>query len=743
MRSRPLLFALVMLLFAGACSRPYAPLPSLDDPALKLTSPYDSLGIEAFLALDVDRQAARRRATDKILAEVVHHEQNRGLWVLAETRRWRGSDAIDITIRDPERRYDHLVRLLNQAVGLDPTHAGAWFKLGAYTKDIGDLEAARRAFAMVAQAVPNDPSVVQPESVLLEAAKQQAWCCRGLGYRDEGLSLMDEIRSTNGLRDLEAKIVYGLLLADAGRFQEAYNLSMSIGPVEIPDIGMFTSGLNTIRTDYVRCWIQAMAWIGIGEPKMARHVLRGFHLSDKLIPYEQEYWSDFGLVCELGNEVEDSRLAYAFGVRVKKPLLPFVNWDAFSTQPVILEQPHILVTCFTAYETRLLGGSLFTLGAQLLTECAQAKDDVARLVRGAKAVNTLSTCIRRNIRPVLALALRGRARYYMGDFAAAETDLRSAGGQLRSEGRGDAGTELVLGTVLVQDQRCDEAVEYLNGAIELDPTMAGAWRTLGVAHATLGNHDEAEEAFDRALELDPESSLGWHNRGIYHASREHWVQAMTDLGVAVRLAPWNEEALDLLQTVTLEMRDAELGEAALGATVRADSLAGSIALYTEGRLEQSPGVITLNQPSERVSIMAELSDFAAVADSLAVRYAATPTIELRSQLAEACLRAGRSDDVLALLGDVPREETTSDDTVLLLRVDRGKGDPDRALALVEDIGGPRDLADADMWSLAALICMDHGFQDEGMKALTRALELDPDNRGLQAYRQFLLSRRSQ
>ena len=742
MRSHPLLFALVMLLFAGACSRPYAPLPALDDPALKLTSPYDSLGIEAFLVLDIDRQGARRRATDKILAEVVNHEQNRGLWVLAETRRWRGSDAIDITIRDPERRYDHLVRLLNQAVGLDPTHAGAWFKLGAYTKDIGDLEAARRAFAMVAAAVPHDPSCVQPERATLDARVQEAWCCRGLGYGNDGLALMEEFREANGLRGLEAQVLYGLLLADVGRFQEAYNLAMDIGTVEIPDIGMFTSGLSTIRTDFVRCWIQAAAWAGIGEYSMARHVLRDFRMSGRRIPLEREYWNDFGLICELDQEFEESSLAYGYGVRGKKSLLPFLNWDAFSTRPVIQAQPDVHVPCFTAYETRLLGGSLFTLGCQLLTECAQARGDSLRSIRGTKAVATFSTCIRRGIRPVLAQALRGRARYYMGDFAAAEADLRSAREQLRSEQRGDAATELVLGTVLVQDQRCEEAVEFLTGALELDPEMAGAWRTLGVAHATLGEFDAAEGAFDRALELDPESSLGWHNRGIFHASREHWAQAMTDLGVAVRLAPWNEEAIELLQNVTLEMREEDRGEEALGATVRADSLANSIALYTEGRLEQRPGVITLDQSSGRVDIMAKLPDFAAEADSLAVLHAAAPTVESRRRLAEACLRAGRSEAVLVLLGAVPREEIAADDMVLLLRVDRGRGDSVRARALVELIGGPRDYADAEVWSLTALICIDQGYPDEGLKALERALELDPDNRGLQSYRQFLLNRRS-
>lgn len=740
MKALTILTLMTAMLLFGACSQPYPDLPSLDDPTLIRTSPFDSLGIEDLLRLDQSERMKRRLATDELLAEITFHEKNRARWISQELRRMKVGDVIDVVIRDPELRVDHLMRTLHLAVGIDPSHSGAWFRLGGYARNLGDFALARRAFAMAGAAALVDTALPRPEFVVQMAAVKEAWCCRARGDVQDGLALIERIRGASGLVSLESKIIAGLLLADAGRFQEAYDLSMSIDAVEFPDIGTYHTGLRNTRSNYVRCWIQAMAWVGIGEPGMARHALGELRFYRVAFPFKSEYWNDVGLVCELSGRVEDCRMAYGLSMSTKRVLLPFVNWDAFSTPPVILGQPDVMVPCITSYETRLFGGSTFTLAAQLLAESAQTEDDSLKMARGAAALDALLVCRNRNIRPSLALALCGRAHYYMGNFDEAERDLREARARLADEGLGDAGTELVLGTILVGAERNEEALEFLGAAVAYEPELAGAWRTLGVTYATLGRHDEAEAAMDRALELDPESSLGWHNRGLFYASRERWPEAMTDLGVAVRLAPWNQEARDLLQRVTLELRDADQGPAALSATARADSLADSITRLADGRLEQQPGVITLGGSAGRATAMAVIPDFDVVADSLAAEHAAAPTPGIRRELADAYLHAGRSSEALALLGGLPETEMELGDLVLLLRADRDLGDPARAIRLVADLGGPGDRDAPDLWSLVALICLDQGYDAEGRLALDRALELDPGNKGLQAYRQFLVGR---
>jgi len=736
------LIILAALVLAGGCSQPFPALPALDDPALKLATPFAPVDLETFLALDETSQAQRRAAVDQHLEFVARNERNRTKWIRSEMLLLKTNDINHIVIRDPERRYDHLMRRLEQAVEIDPSHSRAWFRLGAYAWNLGDFELARRAFAMVPAAASGDSSLPQPGFLTAMAALKEAWCCRELGFAAEGLALVEETRASSGIDNLESRILYGLLLADVGRFYDAYNWAMDIDAVEIPDLSATHWGLRRIRSNYVRCWIQAMAWRGVGEHAMARHALGELRFHRRAFPFSREYWQDVGLITELSGSVDDSRLAYGISVMSKRHLVPLMNWDAFSSPPVILEQPHIRVPCYTAYDTRRLGGSLFTLGAQLLTECAQADRDSLRDARGVSAVDALTVCMRRGIRPALAHALRGRARYYLGDFEQAESDLRAARDELAVDGRGDAGTDLVLGTILVNGERYDEALEFLAAAVDLEPEMAGAWRTLGVTYATLGRNDEAEDALDRALDLDPESSLGWHNRGLFHASLERWEPAMTDLGVAVRLAPWNEEARNLMQRVALEMRDSEMDDEAMRAVARSDSLAGSISLYAEGRVETRPGVTRLGG-SERVRNVAELPDFDAEAEALAAVYAEKPTVDVRRSLAEAYLHAGRSEEASALMASVPGEQLMSEDLVLLLRADRDAGDVERALALVADMGGPGDANNADLWSLAALICLDNGYVEAGRRALDRAIELDPENEGLKAYRQFLSGRTSQ
>jgi tetratricopeptide (TPR) repeat protein len=59
------------------------------------------------------------------------------------------------------------------------------------------------------------------------------------------------------------------------------------------------------------------------------------------------------------------------------------------------------------------------------------------------------------------------------------------------------------GTQLLEDAKYDEALEYLDKALSLDPKNTHAWNQKGVALRSLGRYDEAIECFNRALEIIP------------------------------------------------------------------------------------------------------------------------------------------------------------------------------------------------------------------------------------------------
>ena len=61
---------------------------------------------------------------------------------------------------------------------------------------------------------------------------------------------------------------------------------------------------------------------------------------------------------------------------------------------------------------------------------------------------------------------------------------------------------LTKAILLAELQRCDEALQASNMAIELSPNSASAWSTKGYVLNELGRHAEADEAFARAEKLE-------------------------------------------------------------------------------------------------------------------------------------------------------------------------------------------------------------------------------------------------
>ncbi len=78
---------------------------------------------------------------------------------------------------------------------------------------------------------------------------------------------------------------------------------------------------------------------------------------------------------------------------------------------------------------------------------------------------------------------------------------------------------LLLGIVLVETGRLDDASEVLGSLQSQQPESADVLNALGVAYERIGQLEQAVGFYDRAIGADPEHLAAWRNLGMAHARR--------------------------------------------------------------------------------------------------------------------------------------------------------------------------------------------------------------------------------
>ncbi|MBB6430364.1 tetratricopeptide repeat protein [Algisphaera agarilytica] len=101
-----------------------------------------------------------------------------------------------------------------------------------------------------------------------------------------------------------------------------------------------------------------------------------------------------------------------------------------------------------------------------------------------------------------------------------------------------------------------DALSLLRRSIELDDTQPIWWFNLGVSCAAGDRHAEASECYRAALRLQP-----YLVPALYMLGRSLQTMGLLDdaaaaLAQALRIEPGHEEASDLLQSITRDLRDA-------------------------------------------------------------------------------------------------------------------------------------------------------------------------------------------
>ncbi len=184
----------------------------------------------------------------------------------------------------------------------------------------------------------------------------------------------------------------------------------------------------------------------------------------------------------------------------------------------------------------------------------------------------------------------GLACFTAGDYAAAETQLRSA-----LAVRHDlAEAHFYLGLVLRKRGELEEAADSLLLATVFRPDFAEAWHYAGVVALNRGELDDAQRCIKKALLLNPVYAEAHHNLGAVCEQREQLVEAATHYKKSVGLKP--DYALAYCNLAKVTLRGEFDGEAALRYIRRALDLEPSMAavhnnlamiLQFQGRCEEA------------------------------------------------------------------------------------------------------------------------------------------------------------
>ncbi len=141
---------------------------------------------------------------------------------------------------------------------------------------------------------------------------------------------------------------------------------------------------------------------------------------------------------------------------------------------------------------------------------------------------------------------RASTLYAQGRWAEAEELCRSV---LERE-PGQPGALTLLGIVLAQTRRAQQAAELLGRAAAAMPDSAEAHVNHGNILRTLGRYGDALACYERALALKPDNALAHYNRGLTLGDRQQYDQAIESYGRALALKPdyaaaWNNRGAAL------------------------------------------------------------------------------------------------------------------------------------------------------------------------------------------------------
>jgi tetratricopeptide (TPR) repeat protein len=575
---------------------------------------------------------------------------------------------------------------LQQACKLDPSYAEAWGLLGHFYASAGDPYKGRESLdrARLAIIARNQTDRPVDREVQLEIFRNRAWVLRDLGLWEEGLDAVQEgLRFRRGDRDLV--LLKGLCLAGAGRYEDAVSLAVRMKPFEYPKFDLFHIGSSQQTSDYANRWIKSQAALAVGDYAQARHVLGGLESYPYrwYMPHQNRFFRDVGLAAEL---VDDPEAATYYAIAlISDPYYGFFPYMAGNLLPLVQDVPDPYLPYFTSFGGRFyLGGSLLSYAARQMNMMSLSVFEMQRSQAAWRALQALNIAERRNIRPDVVRALRGRVYFSQDELALARQDLTAASEAFRKEGRPDAGTSLLMGLLEMNEGRYQEAVPQLQEAVLTDPELAVGWRSLGVSLARLNRADQAAQAMDQALELEPRSVSGLYNRGLLHLQNQDFARAGACLERAYQLDPENHEVQRLLQMSAASLK-ASGGDPAL---IQELATQGEAAAAERGAMTPEEMLASLEKDIQTFfdvpdSLRETMGTEDQVVASLRAQWYASGELVVRKILALAYLDREMYSEAQELLAPGWGVDLAPEEEIMLLYADRTLGEQKRSRQLAD------------------------------------------------------------
>ncbi len=707
--------------------------------AMRHDSPFDRLDLDEFLALDPLARNDRRRAGRAHLAQARRFRRTilRAWEILNEGARFATSQLGEAVT---DALHEWVV-----ATNVDPSNPYAWYDLSYFLGLVGDIAGQQDALEKCL-ALPNLSALPDSIELRLRAHLDLAWLLRDQGQTtaclaevEAAIAIMkaDTGRTLDQAR--EAVLLRGLAMADTGQLSQARRLAKDLRAWPVPLRGRLSENtggmmksenkraMRKIDSNWAQKWIWAVTYLKLEDSKQA---LAGFSERDMRSEFpphlHYRYWNDRGRICEHFGEMDRARLNYV-NAAVYRPYFIYYQMIGARGLSKIYGQPGTGQLYFLGYRHFYLAGSYFSYAANRVIQMEMESNLYHRARLGAAALNALTVCRQRGLRPASSLALRGRVHYRLGNFKDAEADLLAANDELKALDREDAEVVLMLGIINFDRRDYSGAVPWLNRYTELVPERALGQRLLGVALAHAGRLDKALEFLDQSLVLDPTSATGWYNRSLVQLKQGRLDEARQGLEQARKLWPENP---DIIRLIDLTKQDLvpEIKLTSQQVTLRvseADSLK-----YLEANIVSSLQLVPeAGQESGLIDPQTLLPD-------LETAYARDNSQTNRTRLAWALLQVEDYVRVRRLLVPQWNQGLTQEELIILLRADRAEGLTVRAKALAVSLGqGAEPLPNAGLWELVAVICLENGLGDLGYSALTVAVSLDPDNANLRTLQQ--------
>ena len=94
------------------------------------------------------------------------------------------------------------------------------------------------------------------------------------------------------------------------------------------------------------------------------------------------------------------------------------------------------------------------------------------------------------------------------------------------------------------NQKYDEAIQYYDKVLAINPSAVGALNSKGLALDHLQRYDEALPYFDKALSINPSSVNALNNKGLALDHLQRYDEALQSFDKALEIDPSNQKALD-------------------------------------------------------------------------------------------------------------------------------------------------------------------------------------------------------